>query len=81
MITIDARGHDPPEPFERVIDALEKLESGEEILLILECEPASLYRFLAQNRCRYHATRFDDGRDEVRIWEETTSTPPDVAAR
>ncbi len=80
MITIDARGQDPPEPFERVIDALTTLRSGEEVLLILDREPGPLYRFLARNRYRYDTTRFDDGGYEVRIWEETTSTPPDVAA-
>ena len=79
MIRIDARGLDPPEPFERVIDALTKLEPGEEVLLILDCEPAPLYRFLVKNRYRYDTNRHDDGRFEIRIWEATTATPPDNA--
>ncbi len=76
MITIDARGMEPPEPFERVIDALETLQSEEEVLLILDREPAPLYRFLAKNRYRYETKRFDDGRFEIRIWEETPSATP-----
>ena len=78
MIKIDARGLDPPEPFERVIDALTRLESGEEIVLILDREPAPLYRFLAKNRYRYDAARSDDGGFAIRIWEPT-APPPDNA--
>ena len=73
MITIDARGLDPPEPFERVIDALAKLQAGEEILFVLDREPVPLYRFLARNHYRYTAQHFDDGRVEIRIWENTTT--------
>jgi uncharacterized protein (DUF2249 family) len=80
MINIDARGMEPPEPFERVIDALAMLQSGEEVLLILDREPAPLYRFLAKNRYRYETKRFDDRRFEIRIWEATASTLPDIAA-
>jgi uncharacterized protein (DUF2249 family) len=76
MIRIDARGLDPPEPFERVVEALAKLPSGEEVLLILDREPIPLYRFLVNNQYRYHADRFSDGRVEVRIWEVPSSTPP-----
>ncbi|MFM9885653.1 MAG: DUF2249 domain-containing protein [Burkholderiales bacterium] len=79
MITIDARGLDPPEPFERVIDALAKLEPGEEVLLILDREPAPLYRFLAKNGYRFEPKRCDDRRYEIRIWEEARSIRPGIA--
>ncbi len=77
MIKIDARGLDPPEPSERVIDALTTLQPGDEILLVLDREPVPLYRFLVKNQYRYHTTRFDDGRCEVQIWEATP--PSDIA--
>ena len=74
MIVVDARELDPPEPFERVIDALARLEAGEEVLLILDREPVPLYRFLQANDYEYATERFPDGRVEVRIRER--APPP-----
>ena len=69
MIRIDARDLEPPEPFERVMEALSELEPGGEILLILNREPAPLYRVLERNGYRWNTTRFDDGRFEILIRE------------
>jgi uncharacterized protein (DUF2249 family) len=73
MITIDARQLEPPEPFERVIDALGKLAPGDQVLLILDREPRPLYRFLSSNNYGYQATWTEDGACEVRIWETAGS--------
>lgn len=70
MIRIDARGMEPPEPFERVMEALSELEPGEEILLILPREPYPLYRVLERNGYAWKATWFDDGRCEILIREK-----------
>lgn len=70
MIVIDGRTLVPPEPFERVLDALATLETGDSVLLILDREPLPLYRFLGNNDYRYEAKGFPDGRIEIRIWEE-----------
>jgi len=70
VIRIDARDLEPPEPFERVMEALSRLEPGGEILLILNREPAPLYRVLERNGYRWKATRFDDGRFEILIREK-----------
>ena len=64
---IDARELEPPEPFERVMEALPLLAEGGEILLILNREPYPLYRVLEQNGYRHRAESFPDGRFEIRI--------------
>jgi uncharacterized protein (DUF2249 family) len=70
VIRIDARGLEPPEPFERVMEALCELEPGGEILLILNREPVPLYRVLERNGYVWNATWFDDGRCEILIREK-----------
>ena len=71
MITIDARELEPPEPFERVMEALTTLRKGEEILLVLNREPYPLYRVLERNGYRYKSTMFPDGRFEIIISENS----------
>jgi uncharacterized protein (DUF2249 family) len=67
MICIDARGLEPPEPFERTMEALSQLQPGDEILLIIDREPRPLYRVLTRNGYAWKATHHDDGRFEVAI--------------
>lgn len=67
MQIIDARQLDPPEPFERVMEALSAMEPGGKVLLILNREPFPLYRVLARNGYRYRSTPFPDGRVEIEI--------------
>ena len=70
MQTIDARNMQPPEPFERVIDALSSLPLGEEICLLVPHEPRPLYRFLANNNYTWTATQAAEGHWEVVIREK-----------
>ena len=69
MHVIDARDLEPPEPFERVMEALTTLEPGGQITLILNREPFPLYRALELNGYRYKPTHFPDGRVEILISE------------
>jgi uncharacterized protein (DUF2249 family) len=69
MHVIDARDLEPPEPFERVMEALTTLESGGQIKLILTREPFPLYRVLERNGYLHQATHFPDGRVEILISE------------
>lgn len=66
---IDARKMLPPEPFERVLEALSTLGEGEKVMLVLHREPLPLYRFLQGNDYRYQVTIRFDGSHEVLIWE------------
>ena len=69
MKIVDARGLQPPEPFERVVEALSELALDEQVRLIINQEPRPLYRFLERNRYAYKTESFADGRFEIQIWE------------
>jgi uncharacterized protein (DUF2249 family) len=68
---IDARYLEPPEPFERVMEALCELAPGGDILLILNREPFPLYRVLERNGYAWRTTPFPDGRFEILIFERS----------
>ena len=69
MKVIDARDLEPPEPFERVMEALSALEPGGQVMLILNREPFPLYRVLQLNGYQHKTTAFPDGRFEIVITE------------
>ena len=64
---IDGRELVPPEPLELTLAALESLAPGEELLLLLYCEPHPLYSILEGNGFRYHTELRADGTNEIRI--------------
>ena len=68
---IDARGLEPPEPFERVMEALSVMEPEGQVLLILNREPFPLYRVLRVNGYRHETKAFPDGRFEIVISQGT----------
>jgi uncharacterized protein (DUF2249 family) len=67
IIEIDARGLQPPEPYERVVSAIETFKPGDEIVLLLHREPQPLFSMLARNGYRYSVTHRDDGTVCIRI--------------
>ncbi|OGA18284.1 MAG: hypothetical protein A3H32_12765 [Betaproteobacteria bacterium RIFCSPLOWO2_02_FULL_63_19] len=71
MRVIDARGLEPPEPFERVMEALSVMEPEGQVLLILNREPFPLYRVLRVNGYRHETKAFPDGRFEIVISQGT----------
>ncbi|OFZ91435.1 MAG: hypothetical protein A2V78_12770 [Betaproteobacteria bacterium RBG_16_64_18] len=70
MEVIDGREMEPPEPFERVMEAISVLQPGGRIMLILNREPLPLYRALKLNGFQCQATSFPDGRFEIVISQE-----------
>jgi TusA-related sulfurtransferase len=60
-ILVDARGLEPPEPLERVLQALELLRPGQGIRLLLHREPFPLYPLLAERGYRHDTTMETDG--------------------
>jgi uncharacterized protein (DUF2249 family) len=48
-IELDVRGMQPPEPLERVLEALDRLGEGDGLLVKINCRPAPLYRILERN--------------------------------
>jgi uncharacterized protein (DUF2249 family) len=71
MIVIDARGWEPPKPFESVLDALASLPPGEKLRLVVEREPRPLYRVLDREGYAWFATVRSDGVYEVDICRRT----------
>ncbi|MGE0386161.1 MAG: DUF2249 domain-containing protein [Gammaproteobacteria bacterium] len=67
VLTIDARTMQPPEPLERVMEALDTLDADDEIELVAWREPVPLYRILARNGYRYDTRTDPDGTVRVRI--------------
>ncbi|AVR88289.1 DUF2249 domain-containing protein [Thauera aromatica] len=64
---VDARGLEPPEPFERAMEVLLTLAKGEDMLLILDRMPHPLLRILDRDGYRHDEVYRDDGAVEIRI--------------
>jgi len=60
-ILIDARWLEPPEPMEKVLQALARLRPGQSIRLLLHREPFPLYSLLAERGYRHATQREADG--------------------
>jgi uncharacterized protein (DUF2249 family) len=65
--TIDGREMQPPQPLEATLAALDELAAGEELLLLLYCQPQPLYQVLKRNGYAWTETLRGDGTVEVRI--------------
>lgn len=66
-IVIDGREMQPPEPMERTLEALEKLEDGDDILLLLYCQPHPLFNILRNNGYVWTDQLRPEGTREIRI--------------
>lgn len=64
---IDGRELQPPEPMEQTLEALDTLAEGEEVLLLLYCQPHPLYSILRQNGYIWSEESRADGTREIRI--------------
>jgi TusA-related sulfurtransferase len=66
-VVVDARGLEPPEPFERAMEALADLPRGGELTLLLDRMPHPLLRMLDRDGYRHQAAFRDDGAVEIHI--------------
>lgn len=69
QILVDARGLEPPEPMEKVLQTLALLRPGQSIRLLLHREPFPLYPLLAERGYRHDATMEADGSYVILIRE------------
>lgn len=67
MRVIDGREMHPPEPMERALSALDELPDGEELVLLLYCQPNPLFNILRRNSYVWEEDIRDDGTHEIRI--------------
>lgn len=64
---IDGRDLQPPEPLERALEALDTLPDGDELVLLLYCQPQPLFNILRANGFRWQEIVQEDGTHEIRI--------------
>lgn len=72
--TIDGRAMQPPEPFEKTVEAIESMPRGQELVLLAPCEPRPLFRFLRNNGYDYRCAFVPEGWFEVHVWH-SADTP------
>lgn len=64
---IDGRDLQPPEPLELALNALGELADGEELVMLLYCQPHPLFQILRRNGYSWQEEVRDDGTHEIRI--------------
>lgn len=69
-ITLDVCGLEPPEPLERVLDALSRMSKQQRLRMLIDREPRPLYRILDNNGFLYQVTPADNYRYEILIWHK-----------
>jgi len=67
---IDGRALEPPEPFVQTLEALDLIEPGQKVLLIISREPFPLYRALELNKVTWQTERKPDGSFEILMWHK-----------
>lgn len=64
---IDGRDLQPPEPLELALAALDTLPDGEELTLLLYCQPNPLFAILRRNGYIWREEILADGTHDIRI--------------
>lgn len=64
---VDARYMEPPQPFVETMEMLDRIQPGEQMLLLLFREPHPLYKVLRQNGYDYETELLADGTFEILI--------------
>ena len=70
-VVVDGREMQPPEPLERTMDALDKLADGDDLLLLLYCQPHPLFNILKNNGYAWTENVLPEGTREIRIRKES----------
>jgi uncharacterized protein (DUF2249 family) len=64
---LDVRGLPPPEPFELIIGALQKLPAGDYLHVHIHREPYPLYQVLLDGGYVWQTAELEDGSFSIRI--------------
>ncbi len=65
--TLDVRWLEPPEPFERIVAALETLPEEDQLRVMIHREPQPLFRWLERENYRFHHHYNPEGYFEIFI--------------
>lgn len=71
IVEIDGRELQPPEPMELTLEALDKLGQGDEVMLLLYCQPHPLFSILRNNGYAWSEDVRADGTREIRIRKQS----------
>jgi DUF438 domain-containing protein len=77
-IILDVRDLEPPEPYERATEVLQRLQAGQYVRMISPRRPRLLYPWLAERGFSEDTATGEAPRDISRLW---TSKPRRIAAR
>ena len=69
-LDIDVCGLEPPEPLERVLEALYRLQPGQRLRVLIPREPFPLYGILERNGYLHETRSREDYLFEVLIWQK-----------
>jgi len=67
---VDGRELEPPEPFVQTMEALDSIDPGQKVLLLLGREPFPLYRALELNGFDWKTEHAADGTVKVLMWHK-----------
>ena len=73
--TIDVSKLEPPEPLERILDALADLKKDQYLRVKHRRDPVPLYRMLRDMEYEWSTTQVAPGRFEILIWPSGTPSP------
>ena len=77
---LDVSELEPPEPLERILDALADLPEGDWLRVRHRRDPVPLYRILQNMGYRWHTDRVAPARFEILIWPGDMPPPEGVDA-
>lgn len=69
-IELNVCGLEPPEPMERVLDAISLLAPGQRLRMVIDREPRPLYRILDINGFAHETYSRPDFLYEILIWHK-----------
>ena len=67
VIEIDVCFLEPPGPFEKTVEALDRLGPGDELHVLIHREPQPLYQMLRNHGFRYQTEQTPEGLFRIRI--------------
>ncbi|MEO8506036.1 MAG: DUF2249 domain-containing protein [Betaproteobacteria bacterium] len=67
---LDVRSMEPPEPFERVMEALDRLGPEDRLMVVIDRRPVPLFRVLERNGFAYSEAPGKDAVFEIAIWRK-----------
>jgi uncharacterized protein (DUF2249 family) len=74
-ITLDVRHMEPPEPLERVLEAIDDFQSGDQLRLVIDCRPTPLFRILERNGYAYREAPGTESAYVITIWRKPPTSP------